>query len=359
MSAVRLAVIGAGHLGKIHTKLARGLQDVELVGFVEPLDAQREAVAKELGVAGFAHHHDVLSQIDAAIIATPTKFHHAVALELLQAGKHVLVEKPITTTLAEADELVSTAKQHKVALAVGHVERFNPVLRAVTPELGAPKYIEASRTSGYTFRSTDVGVVLDLMIHDIDVVLSLVDSPIVDLQALGVAVLGPHEDMAQVRLTFADGCIANITASRTSFAGCRQMKIFAERGFASLDFNTREAQVVHLGSSIAERKIDVHQISAESKQHVKDHLFDDPALLAKHTIPAPEANPLLDEQQDFIAAIREGCDPRVSGRAGREALFAAQQILRSIARHKWDGTHHGRVGPQALPFDAQPLRRAA
>ncbi len=359
MSIVRLAVIGAGHLGKIHTKLARGLQGVELVGFVEPVAAQREAVSKELGVAGFAHHGEIISQIDAAIIATPTKFHHAVALQLLQAGKHVLVEKPITQTLAEADELIFTAKQSKVALAVGHVERFNPVLRAVTPELGAPKYIEASRTSGYTFRSTDVGVVLDLMIHDIDVVLSLVDSPLVDLQALGVAVLGPHEDMAQVRLTFADGCVANITASRTSFAGRRQMQVFAERGFASLDFNTREAQVVHLGEAIANREIDVHQIAPEAKQHIKDHLFDDANLLTKQTIPPPEANPLFDEQQNFITAIRQGCEPRVSGRAGREALFAAQQILRSIGRHKWDGTHHGRIGPQALPLDAQPLRRAA
>jgi predicted dehydrogenase len=335
------------------------LQGVELVGFVEPLEAQRAAVAKELGVAGYASHREIMSQIDAAIIATPTKVHHSVALELLHAGKHVLVEKPITQTLAEADELILAAKQAKVALGVGHVERFNPVLRAITPELGAPKYIEASRTSGYTFRSTDVGVVLDLMIHDIDVVLSLVDSPIVDLQALGVAVLGPHEDMAQVRLTFADGCVANITASRTSFVGRRQMQVFAERGYAALDFNSREAQVVHLGDSIAQRAFDVHNIAAEVKQHIKDHLFDDAQLLAKHTVPPPEANPLFDEQQDFITAICQGCEPRVSGRAGREALFAAQQILRSISRHKWDGTHHGRIGPQALPLDTQPVRRAA
>ena len=171
MNNLRLAVIGGGHLGKIHIRLAQQLQGVDFVGLVEPHDETRCALAAEHETLACAHHDDIIDRIDAAVIAAPTKYHHAVAMDLIEAGKHVLIEKPITTTLAQADEITTTAESQNVIAAVGHVERFNPALASAAAHLKSPKYIEASRTSGFTFRSTDVGVVLDLMIHDLDCIL--------------------------------------------------------------------------------------------------------------------------------------------------------------------------------------------
>lgn len=360
MNEIRLAVVGAGHLGRIHTRLARNLQGARLVGLVEPVASIREKVADEMQVPGFAHHREIVDRIDAAVVATPTHSHHEVALELINAGKHLLVEKPITSTLAQADELIAAAEVRDVVLAVGHVERFNPALAAARPHLGPPKYIEAARTGGYTFRSTDVSVVLDLMIHDLDVILSLVGSPLVDVQALGAAVFGPHEDMVQARIVFAQGCVANITASRTSFAAQRRMQIYSDRGFADIDFATRQTQVVHLGSLLEGRRLDVSSLGEERKQHIRENLFNDQSLLPLRTVAAAEANPLQDEQQDFCDAIRHGRPPRVTGQAGRDALFAAGQVLRSVARHQWDGSPEGRVGPHVMPAaPTHPQRKAA
>jgi predicted dehydrogenase len=359
MNDIRLAIIGTGHLGRIHTRLARSLKGAQLVGIVEPVDAAREAVAKEFGTTGYAKYGDILAQIDAAIVAAPTCFHHQISMDLIRAGKHVLVEKPITTTVTEAEELIAAAEAAGVVLAVGHVERFNPAYANARPHIRSPKYIEACRTSGFTFRSTDVGVVLDIMIHDIDAVLALVDSPLVDVQALGVTLFGPHEDMVQARLTFASGTIANISGSRCSYAVKREMKVYGESGYAGIDFGTREACIVSPGAALAARGIDIHKLSADQKQHIREKLFADPALLPMQEIPAVEANPLQDEQQDFCDAIREGRAPRVTGQAGRDALWTAQRILRAIARHQWDGSLEGRIGPNVTASDALPLRKAA
>ena len=184
---------------------------------------------------------ELVGEIDAAVVATPTFTHHAIASELIRGGVHVLVEKPIAPNVREADELVQLARRRHVVLQVGHVERFNPGLVSVERRLAEPKFIEARRQSGYTFRSTDVGVVLDLMIHDIDVALSLVKSPVVQVDALGVSVMGDHEDMVSARLRFANGAVANLTASRMSYAPARTMQVFTATGFASIDFATRRA----------------------------------------------------------------------------------------------------------------------
>ena len=359
MENIRLAVIGGGHLGKIHIRLAQQLQGVEFVGLVEPHDASRCALAQEHDTLACAHHDDMLDRIDAAIIAAPTKFHHEIAMDLIEAGKHILIEKPITKTLAQADEIIRAAEESKVVVAVGHVERFNPALAAAATHIKSPKYIEAARTSGFTFRSTDVGVVLDLMIHDLDCILALVDSRLVDVQGLGVTVFGPHEDMVQARLTFANGCVANVAASRTSFEAKRITHVYSESGYAQIDFGSRSASVVSLGEQLA-GGIDIHSLSEQEKQHVRENLFADPNLLEIRNIEPAECNPLLDEQQDFCDAIRFRRAPRVTAQAGRDALWAAHRVLQSVERHQWDGSTLGRTGANVRPTDAiTPSRKAA
>lgn len=347
MKRLRVGVIGAGHLGRIHARLLGSIQEVELVGVVDPLEAARERVAKELATATLPHHHDLIGRIDAAIVATPTQDHHAVGMELLRAGVHLFIEKPITPTVAQADELVDTAQAQSLILQVGHVERFNPALAAVAPHVAHPKFIEAVRTSGYTFRSTDVGVVLDLMIHDLDVALSLVDSQVVDVRALGIAVFGPHEDIAHARVEFANGCVANFSASRTSFSAQRGMQIYAERAYAGIDFATRTAKIVRPSEQLLHREIDVHNLAAEQRERLKQNLFSE--LLPLEEVQVAERNAILDEQQDFVGSIRTGRQPRVPGWQARDAVAVAQRVLDQIAAHRWTASPSGPQGPLAEP----------
>ncbi|WP_373525071.1 Gfo/Idh/MocA family protein [Nostoc sp.] len=347
MKRLRVAVVGAGHLGRIHTRLIQSVDEVELVGVADSVEEARQRVAAEFHTAAFASHHELIGKIDAAIVATPTKSHHAVGLELLKAGVHVLIEKPITLTVPEADELVAAAAARRLVLQVGHVERFNPALAAVEPHVSNPKFIEATRTSGYTFRSTDIGVVLDLMIHDLDVVLSLVRSEVIDVQALGIAVFGPHEDMAHARLVFANGCVANLNASRTSFDSHRKMQIYAERAYAGVDFATGAAKIVRPNADVLARELDVHRLSPAEQMHVKENLFRE--LLVLEEIQVEKRNAILDEQHDFVISIRSGGEPRVPGRQARDALLVAHRILDQIAAHRWSGTPQGPTGPHALP----------
>jgi predicted dehydrogenase len=230
---------------------------------------------------------------------------------------------------------------------VGHVERFNPALAAVAADVRDPKYIEATRTSGYTFRSTDIGVVLDVMIHDLDVVLSLAKSPVVEVQALGISVLGGHEDMATARLTFASGCVATLTASRVSFQQRRTMSIFTSRGSASINFATHEATVVRPSDAVLRREFRADQLSPDERTYWKEHLFDE--LLVRSPLTATPINAIQEEQRDFVAAVRTGRAPRVDGAAGRDAVAVAEMILQRIDEHAWDGTPAGRHGPFAMP----------
>ena len=200
----------------------------------------RAACAQEVCQAPIlADYHDLFGQIDAAVVATPTRFHHRVSLDLLEHGIHLLIEKPLATTVAEADEVLAAARRNGAMVQVGHIERFNPAWNQaeVTPLLRCPKYIDATRTSGYTFRSTDIGVVLDMMIHDLDLVLHFANSPVRNVQALGISVLGDHEDVAQARLEFANGCVANLSASRVSYQPVRQMQVWSEHGCVTVDFS--------------------------------------------------------------------------------------------------------------------------
>ncbi|MBX3425173.1 MAG: Gfo/Idh/MocA family oxidoreductase [Pirellulales bacterium] len=348
MKRVRLAVVGAGHLGKIHARLAAGMSDVELVAVVDAAEAARNAAAAETGARPVADLVDLVGEIDAAVVATPTFTHCDVAGQLIAAGIHVLVEKPLAPTAEEAERLVQLARRAHVVLQTGHVERFNPAWEAVRPLLAEPKYIEARRQSTYTFRSTDVGAVLDLMIHDIDLALSIARSPVVHVDAVGISVLGGHEDMVSARLHFECGAVANLTASRTSYAPAREMHVVTPRASVAIDFATRQATIVEPREEILRRGLDVESLPGEAKTAMRERLFDD--WLVKRTIEVPAANAIENELRDFAAAIRSGTAPRVTGAAGRDAVVVASRILESVAAHNWDGREGRRTGPLAAPY---------
>jgi len=355
MTPLRVAVIGAGHLGRIHARIAATIEDLKLVAVADPMESCREAAAAEGNTRGVADYRELIGEIDAAIIATPTHTHHTIGVELLSSGIPLFIEKPLATHASAADELVHLARKQGLVLQVGHVERFNPALAWVAAEVHDPKYIEATRTSGYSFRSTDIGVVLDIMIHDLDIVLSLANSTVKDVQALGISVLGGHEDMAMARITFASGLVANLTASRVAFGQQRKMNIFTSRAAATINFATQEASIVKPREEVLRRRFQIDRLTAEEVAHLKSHLFDEILVRTEHE-PA-KINAIEEEQRDFVAAIRTGKLPRVDGLAGRDAVAVAGMILESIHEHAWDGTPAGRHGPFAMP--ALPLDPAA
>ncbi len=353
---MRLAVVGAGHLGRFHARVAANLPEVRLVGVVDPLAVAREQVASETGAKPLADFRDLFGLVDAAIIATPTALHYDVARELLLGGIHVLVEKPITTTVTQAEELVNLAERQQLVLQVGHIERFNPAFTAVRSRLHDPKYITARRLSTYTFRSTDIGVVLDLMIHDIDAVLSLTNSPITRVEALGISVMGNEEDMVEARLHFASGCIANLTASRVSYETVRSMQVFTDDCCATIDFSARQARLVQPAAEILSRQFAVDTLSDEQKNYLREQLFAE--LLMKSEVPVTDCNAMEQEHLDFVRAIRTSSDPQVTGSAGRDALAVAQEILDQVQAHQWDGGIYDRRGPLAFPRQDSVLEAA-
>ena len=348
MKPLRVAVIGAGHLGRFHTRILAARPDVDLVGIADTNPTACQQLADTCGAAAWSNHLPAIGRIDAAVIATPTRWHHAVACDLLRAGVHLLIEKPLASNLAEADELVMLARQHGAVLQVGHVERFNPVVEQATPErIGVPKYIEACRTAAHKFRSLDIGVVLDLMIHDIDLVLSLTGAEVVRVDALWLAMFGRHEDVAQARLVLSNGCVANLNASRASFVARRSLQIWGDRGFAGLDLGARTATLVRPDEKLLSDDFDVERLPAEEIARYRDNLFGE--LLHLEPAASGEVDQLTAELTDFAESIRTGRAPRVPGEQGRAAMAVAGQVLDAIAAHQWDGRADGRVGPFAEP----------
>jgi predicted dehydrogenase len=350
MNRIRVGVIGVGHLGQIHARLLRQVAGAELVGIVDPAVAARNVVGAELGVQAYAEHAPLLGKIDAAIVAAPSRLHHGMAIDLLRHGVHVFVEKPITLNVGDADELIAEAAARSLILQVGHVERFNPAFVAAARHLGEAKFVDAVRSGPFTCRSTDIGVVLDLMIHDIDLVLSLVDDELVSVQALGATVIGPNEDWAQARLTFGCGCIANLFASRVAWQTQRSMRVYSRSGAAQIDFATREVKLMRIGEAVQDGRLDINQLDASEKAYLKENLFQEYLPLQELTVAA--TNPLLEEQREFVAAIRGEIPVRIPGDAGRKALDVAERILTSIAAHRWDGAAAGAVGPRFAGRDA-------
>ena len=356
MNRLRIAVIGTGHLGRIHTRLIHAVDGVDLVGVVDPIAEAREKVAAEFRTTDYAHHREVIDKIDAAIIATPTVYHHAVGMELLAAGKHLLIEKPICASRAQAEDLAAAAEARGVVLQVGHVERFNPAFTAVREHLTKPKYIEAVRTSGYTFRSTDIGAVLDIMIHDLDLVLDLVQSEVVNVHAVGVSLFGGHEDMAQARLQFANGCVANLSAARCSDEQRREMKVFTPNNYAAIDFAKLTTKRICPNKEVLHGKVAFQDVSPDQREQLKARLFTE--VLPIEEVAVEARNAILDEQNDFINSIRGGTAPRVTGRQAARVLAVAEEILTKIAGHDWSGAPTTWNWPRVVPTEELPQRKA-
>jgi predicted dehydrogenase len=344
---LRLGVVGVGHLGRIHTRLISQIDGLELVGVVDPVEANRRDVAAQWQTEAFESHTDLLGRVDAAIIATPTQLHHRVALDLINRGVHLLIEKPLTANRAEASELVEAAQKQKTVLQVGHVERFNPAWSAALPHVREPKYIEAVRRSGFSFRSTDIGAVLDLMIHDLDLILSLVQSRVERVEALGISIFGGHEDVANARLTFENGCVATLNASRASYQAARTMQIWSTRAFASLDFSARTASIIRPSETLLRRELDIDSLTQTQKVELKDRLLAEHLPLEQ--IEAQPSDAITAELVDFADSIRRGRQPRVSGEQARDAVSVAEEILAQISTHRWNGSEEGPIGPLAVP----------
>lgn len=349
MKPLKVGVVGVGHLGRHHARILAAMPGVELVGVVDSRREQAEAVARACGpaVRPLADHRDLLGAVDAVSVAVPTRFHRAVAGDFLDRGIPCMVEKPLATTLIEAEDLVALADSRAVPLQVGHIERFNPALSALDGLAFRPKYINAERLGTYTFRSTDIGVVLDLMIHDIDLILSLISAPVRSVAAVGVGVFGGHEDVANARVEFADGCVANLTASRASFQAVRKMRLFAPEGYATLDFATKQGTLVRPSDRLRRGEVDLDGLDLGQPAAVKERLFGKILRVDQHQGEGRE--PLALELEDFVAAVRTGSRPRVTGHDGLRAIRLADQVLRSLESHAWEGTPEGPAGPHRLP----------
>ncbi len=347
MAKIRVAVVGAGRLGGFHAQKLAKNPDVQLVGVADPFAMSRNKVAVDCACEAIPDFRLLRGRIDAAVIATPTALHHSVAKEMLGWGVHLLVEKPFCSETAQAEELLQIAHRKRCILQVGHVERFNPAFTAATEKIGAPKYVEAVRSSGYTFRSTDIGVVLDLMIHDIDLVLSMVDSKVRRVDALGVSVVGGHEDVANARIQFDNGCVAALSASRVSYEAVRRMHVWSMQGFAAVDFATRTATYVRPSETLRTREFDVDTLAPDEVERCRANFAQEHLPKEEKQFDAVDALAL--ESQDFISAIRDSKSPRVTGEAGRNAVALAEEILDRIHNHAWDASIDGPVGPLALP----------
>ncbi len=347
MKPLQVAVIGAGHLGRIHAKLLGQVDGVELVAITDPFLAAREQAKSQFGVPTFESHRDTLASIDAAIVSSPTPFHAEIVSELLAADKHVFVEKPITINVEDAADLVKIAALRRRVLQVGHVERFNPAWTAAAEITADAKYIEAVRASRFPGRCLDVGVVLDLMIHDIDLVLSLTEAPLRSVRASGIAVVSDHEDMAEARLEFECGLVANLKASRISLSPARQMKTFGPRGFTEIDFGSLALTTISPAQSISQRSFDLETATTLPLRFAEE-LFAN--YLVPEVIKVEPRNAILDELHDFAISIQSRTTPTVSGADGLRAVEVANLILKSIDERVW--SRHGAnrlVGPHAIP----------
>lgn len=347
MSKLRIAVIGAGHLGRIHAKLIGQVDGAQLVGISEPFESARENAAKLYNVPTFADYRDLIPKIDAAIIAAPTDAHAAIAADLISAGKHVMVEKPITITSADADKLVQMAARKRVTLQVGHVERFNPAFTALNDLAVDVKYVEAVRASSFPGRCLDVGVVMDLMIHDIDLVLSMTDAPLRRVTGSGMAVISDHDDIVETRLEFDCGLVANLKASRISPTPARSMQVFGANGFAEIDFGAPSLSVVRPVAEVANRSFDL-SAEVESPLGYGATLFS--SKLICETMALESRNAILDELHDFVISIQTGIAPTVDGVAGARAVNVANRILEALEERTWYAdAGQAETGPHATP----------
>ena len=302
MTNLRVGVIGVGHLGQHHARLLKELPGVTLAGVVDSHAARAQEIAAKYGTAAFTSPAELLSRVDAVSIAAPTEAHIDLALPFVDAGIPVLVEKPIAASVADADRLLEAAARRGTMVAAGHTERFNPAVAAARPLISAPRFIEIHRLGTFPERSLDIDVIFDLMIHDLDLLLTIVGEAVTSVEAVGVNVLTPRTDIANVRLRFASGCIANLTASRISRDRVRKARFFQPQSYVSIDYAAQEVEVYRLRPTAGRPAIEGGKLDIPSEE------------------------PLRRELADFVEAVRAGTPPGVTGRDGREALALATRI---------------------------------
>ncbi|MFP2997621.1 Gfo/Idh/MocA family oxidoreductase [Spongiivirga sp. MCCC 1A20706] len=315
---LKAGVLGAGHLGKIHLRLLNQSEHYELVGFYDPDQENAKRVSEEFGYRVFSTITELVEAVDVVDIVTPTLSHFDCAKQCIESGKHIFIEKPISNTVAEAEAMVALAYKHGVQGQVGHVERFNPAFTAVKDIIAEPMFIETHRLAEFNPRGTDVPVVLDLMIHDIDVILSVVKSPVKNISASGVSVISDTPDIANARIEFENGCVANLTSSRISLKNMRKSRFFQKDAYISVDFLEKKCEVVKMKDA-PEVPGDFDMILQNAEGIKKQIYFENPDIEAN--------NAILDELETFATAIKNKTTPIVSLSQGMEALKVAKQII--------------------------------
>ena len=327
MEKIKVGVIGVGHLGKFHTKLYNEIDSCELIGIYDPDSSRATDVAAELSVRSFPSMEQLLKFCDVVSIAATTSAHYSIAKECLKAGKHIFIEKPITATIEQAEEIVKLAQEKKLILQVGHVERFNPALLSLDHFELKPMFVQSDRLAQFNPRGTDVAVVLDLRIHDIDIILSLIKSEVKKVEASGVAVVSDTLDIANARIEFENGAVANVTASRISQKKMRKMRIFQKDSYISIDFDLGVSEIFRLVSpeeSVNTASITFGELGVGDKK--KRIIYEQPEVKA--------VNALKHELSLFIDSARNNSRPVVSGEDGLKALVVAQQIINKIKESK-------------------------
>lgn len=339
----RVAVVGAGRMGKLHARVLSEMENAELVCVVDTNEATARAVARQRGCEAISNVEDAVDKVDAAIVAVPTTAHVDAARPFVAAGKDVLIEKPISNDAAAARKLIAQAKKAGACVQVGHTERFNPAVIAMQKYAIRPKFIEAMRISPFTFRSADVGVVLDMMIHDIDLVLKLAGGSVKSLHAVGVNVIGAPEDICNARLIFDNGCVANITASRLAIKVERKMRIFSEEAYLSVDYGKKVGIVIQKSENLdliqMAREYDAEDLAqlAESVDYAR--------LVKTEELVVDDSNePLRMQAEAFRKTVVENAPPVVSAEEGLAAVEVANDIVESVKQYRWDGKVFGRKG---------------
>ena len=339
---LNLGIIGAGRLGSFHADKARKHPSVQLVGVADSCEERRKELAAKYGIVDYAQTTQLLRQVDAVVIAAPTQFHHALGKEALEASVHVLMEKPLAVSEQEAKELVQLAERQKLVLQVGHVEQFNPAWELALPVLktiqsGARAIITAERTSGYAFRSTDIGVVHDVMIHDLDLILSVILSPIRSIEATGFHVIGSakqdgHEDIAHAWIHFENGTVAEIRSSRVDFEAKRKMRIQTTHLSAEIDFASRETKIVQASEAVVQGQFSPKSLEGTDPTGLAKTFMDEQFSSTQTAREAVDALAL--EMDDFVQAIQSGSPPKVPGSRALKAVAAADAIVKIIATHE-------------------------
>ena len=329
MNFIRTGVVGVGHMGINHARIYSELPGSRLTAVYDTNTEAAAAAAKRFQCQAAPSLEAFAEWVDAATICTPTVTHHSTGMALLETGKHLLIEKPIADTPAHARELAEMASKQGCVLQVGHVERFNPVLHALEAQLQNPRFLEVTRLSPYPNRSTDIGVVLDLMIHDIEIILHLVRSPLASMDAVGIRVLGRGEEIANVRFRFANGCVANVTASRVSQDRVRKIRVFQENAYLSLDYQNQSGYLLRLARDEERSSSGLGKLigMATDSKIVTD--FSGKRIV-REPVAVEKGEPLKIELESFLKCARDGLKPKVTGLAAADALDIALEITKRI-----------------------------